>query len=372
MFYISFAKVSRQKLIKTQQNGEIRIQITMIAHYSGIISLLLISQTAAIFGIVIASPQVTTNAITIFNVVLPAFITVAVVVMNAVTLIQNYKWFGATLTLALFIGIPYIIARKNNKTHRDIETCINTIHNQNMIHNTYMSLDNFIRIIFSFIRAILLCFTQGVCDTNEPVSVIDKSWCNVDETNIISGKRQRITRNYSEECFEEREETEEMEEIEESEETDEPEEMEESEEEETEESEIDETEESEIVESEFSGEQIRRLRIYNKKNDDETEDEYLNRLVRIAEEENRQVVNNVLADVADKVGPQEIEVVNEGEIEVVDEEMDEILDEELDEELDEVLDQGVDEVLDQGVDEVLEEKDSDEDAYFRAKKDSLW
>lgn len=352
-----------------QQNGEIRIQITMqlnkIAHYSGIIGLLLISQTAmvaAIFGIVIASPQVTTNAISIFNVVLPAFITVAVVAMNAVTLIQNYKWLGATLTLVSFIGIPYIIARKNNKTHRDIETCINTIHNQNMIHNTYMSLDNFIRIIFSFIRAILLCFTHGVCDTNEPVSVIDKSWCNVDETNIISGKRQRITRNYSEECFEEmeeREEREEMEEMEEMEETDEREETDEIEEE-TEEMEEEESETEEIEETEFSGEQMRRLRIYNKKNDDETEDEYLNRLVHIAEEENRQVVNNVLADVADKVGPQEIEVIDEGEIEVVDEEMDEILDEELDE------------VLDQGVDEVLEEKDSDEDAYFRAKKDSLW
>ena len=340
-----------------QQNDEIRIQITMIAHYSGIIGLLLISQTAAIFGIVIASPQVTTNTISIFNVVLPAFITVAVVVMNAVTLIQNYKWLGATLTLASFIGIPYIIARKNNKTHRDIETCINTIHNQNMMHNTYISLDHFVRILFSFIRAILLCFTQGVCDTNEPVSVIDKSWCNVDETNIISGKRPRITRNYSEECFDETEEREEMEESEES----ETEESEESEESETEEPFEEREEESEeIEEREFSGEQMRRLRIYNKKNDDETEDEYLNRLVHIAEEENRQVVNNVLADVADKVGPQEIEVVDEGEIEVVDEEIDEILDEELDE------------VLDQSADEVLEEKDSDEDAYFRAKKDSLW
>ena len=330
------------------------MQLNKIAYYSGIIGLLLISQTAmvaAIFGIVIASPQVTTNAISIFNVVLPAFITVAVVVMNAVTLIQNYKWLGATLTLASFIGIPYIIARKNNKTHRDIETCINTIHNQNMMHNAYISLDHFVRILFSFIRAILLCFTQGR-DIHEPVAIIDKSWCNVDETNIISGKRPRITRNYSEECFEEMEEMEERDEIEESEE---------------EESEIDETEESEpegreetFEQREFSGEQMRRLRIYNKQNDDETEDEYLNRLVHIAEEENRQVVNNVLTDVADKVGPQEIEVV--------DEEMDEILDEEMDE----VLDQSADEVLDQGVDEVLEEKDSDEDAYFRAKKDSLW
>ena len=244
--------------------------------YSGIIGLILISQTAmvaAIFSIVVVSPAIINNfllLVTIGN---------AVTLMNAITLIQNYKWFA--IIAVSIVGFPYFIVDcKNNKKHSNIETRVVTIHNK---MQPYM--DSFIQMLLSLIRTIINYFEymNGFYEIDYVKPEIDNSWCNVDETNIISGKRPRITRNYTEDSSEESEESDD-----------------ESSEESDDES-FEESDDESFEEREFSGEQLRRLRIHNPKNDNETEDEYLNRLVVMAEEEDKKALVEVLTEVLENI-----------------------------------------------------------------------
>ena len=219
-----------------------------------------------IFSIAVVSPTVINNLLLL------------VTIMNVVTLIQNYKWFLFSIAALSLVGFPYfIVARKNNKKHSNIETRVVTIHNK---MQPYM--DSFIQMLLSLIRIIINYFEHinGFYDIDDVKPVIDRTWCDVDETNIISGKRPRITRNYSEDYFEESEE---------------------SDDESSEESESEESDDESFEEREFSGEQLRRLRIHNPKNDNETEDEYLNRLVVMAEEEDKKALVEVLTEVLENI-----------------------------------------------------------------------
>jgi len=324
------------------------MQLNKIVHHSGIIGLILISQTAmvaAIFSIVVVSPTIINNfllLVTIWN---------AVTIMNAITLIQNFKWFLFSIMAVSIVGFPYFIV----KPHSNIETCGNTIHKK---MQPYM--DSFIQMLLSLIRTIINCFEHinRFCDDHkQPNPVIDNCWCNVDETNISSGKRPRMTRNYSEECFEEPEESEETEGSEESEGS-------EGSDEESEESE--ESEET-FEERDFGGEQIRRLRIYNEKNDNETEDEYLNRLVEMAEEEDKKVLDEVLDKIKTQVETEVLEEVQtEVEIEDANKVSTEVQTEVETEDANKVSTEVQTEVEIEDANKVL--TDSDEDAYNRAKE----
>ena len=239
-----------------------------------------------IFSIVVVSPAIINNfllLVTIGN---------AVTIMNAITLIQNYKLFLFAIIAVSIVGFPYfIVDGKNNKKHSNIETRVVTIYNK---MQPYM--DSFIQMLLSLIRTIINYFEymNGFYEIDYVKPEIDNSWCNVDETNIISGKRPRITRNYSEDYFEESDESEE-----------------------SDDESFEESEDESFEEREFSGEQLRRLRIHNPKNDNETEDEYLNRLVVMAEEEDKKALVEVLTEVLENITTDvKTEVENEVKTEV--------------------------------------------------------
>jgi DNA polymerase III gamma/tau subunit len=325
---------------------------------------------AAIFSIVVVSPAIINNfllLVTIGN---------AVTLMNAITLIQNYKWFLFAIIVVSIVGFPYFIVDcKNNKKHSNIETRVVTIHNK---MQPYM--DSFIQMLLSLIRTIINYFEyiNGFYEIDYVKPEIDNSWCNVDETNIISGKRPRITRNYTEDSSEESEESDD-------------ESFEESDDESFEES-----DDESFEEREFSGEQLRRLRIHNPKNDNETEDEYLNRLVVMAEEEDKkalvevltEVLENITTDVKTEVETEvktevetevktevETEVKTEVETEVkteVETEVKTEVENEVKTEVEtEVKTEVENEVKTEVETETRHSADSDEDAYTRAKEVSI-
>lgn len=328
------------------------MQLNKIVYHLGIIGLILISQTAmvaAIFSIVVVSPAIINNfllLVTIGN---------AVTLMNAITLIQNYKWFA--IIAVSIVGFPYFIVDcKNNKKHSNIETRVVTIHNK---MQPYM--DSFIQMLLSLIRTIINYFEymNGFYEIDYVKPEIDNSWCNVDETNIISGKRPRITRNYTEDSSEESDD----------------ESFEESDDKSSEESDDESSEEDDdesFEEREFSGEQLRRLRIHNPKNDNETEDEYLNRLVVMAEEEDKKALVEVLTEVLENITTDvKTDVFTEVKTEVFTEVKTEVENAVLTEVFTEVNTEVENEVKTEVETETRHSADSDEDAYNRAKEVSI-